>query len=149
VVPSRNFWICPMQTWNGLFNNGKIQSSPYLTQVFFNGEFRYLMKNEGLQTVQRSFWEKKVKLAITRAFVLLCHKSIVEFEKNLLLSLISSRIWVVGMFSYLAKLKKLPWFHNGKIRIKHWNIGPTLPLETFACVLLIQFQFARGLFLSL
>jgi hypothetical protein len=56
-----------------------------------------LMKNKGLQTVQRSFFRKKakicristknkVKLAIITALVLLCHKCIVEFEKNLLLS---------------------------------------------------------------
>jgi len=108
--------------------------------------FRHLMKNEGLQTVQRSFFEKKrkfttfrrkkkVELAITRALVLLCHKCIVEFEKTLLLSGISSRIWVVAMFSYLGKTEKLPWFHNGKIRIKHWNILPALPLESFDWVL--------------
>jgi hypothetical protein len=88
--------------------------------------FRHLMKNEGLQTVQRSFFEKKrkfatfrrkkkVKLAIIRALVPLCHKCIVEFEKNLLLSLISSRIWVVAMFRYLAKLKKYPDFTMGKL----------------------------------
>jgi len=39
----------------------------------------------------------------------------VEFEKNLLLSLISSQIWVVAMFSYLAKLKKYPDFTMGKL----------------------------------
>jgi hypothetical protein len=37
--------------------------------------------------------------AIIRALVVLCNKCIVEFEKNLLLSLISSQIWVVAMFS--------------------------------------------------
>jgi hypothetical protein len=59
--------------------------------------------------------KKKVKLAIIRALVLLCHKCIVEFEKNLLLSMISSQIWVVAMFSYLAKLKEYPDFTMGKL----------------------------------
>jgi len=85
-----------------------------------------------------------VKLAITRALVLLCHKCIVEFEKTLLLSRISSRIWVVAMFSYLGKTEKIPWFPDGKTRIKHWHILPTLPLESFDWVLFIQLQFARG-----
>jgi len=59
--------------------------------------------------------KKKVKLAIIRALVRLCHKCIVEFEKNLLLSLISSQILVVTMFSYLAKLKKYPDVTMGKL----------------------------------
>jgi hypothetical protein len=29
-------------------------------------------------------------------------------------------------------------FHNGKIRIKLWNIGPTIPLQNFPYFLLIQ-----------
>jgi hypothetical protein len=59
--------------------------------------------------------KRKVKLTIIRALVLLCHKCILEFEKSLLLSLISSQIWVVAMFRYLAKLKKYPDFTMGKL----------------------------------
>jgi hypothetical protein len=29
-------------------------------------------------------------------------------------------------------------FYYGKIKIKHWNIGPTIPFETFLYVFLIQ-----------
>jgi hypothetical protein len=49
-----------------------------------------------------------------------------------------------------ANMKWLVWqqentvFHNEKIRIKHWNIGPTIHLKSFPCVLLIQLQFVRG-----
>jgi hypothetical protein len=88
--------------------------------------FRHVMKNEALQTVQRSFFQKqlkfatfrrkkKVERAITRALVLLCHKCIVEFEKTLLLSRISSRIWVVAMSATWAKVKKYPDFPMGKL----------------------------------
>jgi hypothetical protein len=59
--------------------------------------------------------KKEVKPAIIRALVLLCHKCMVEFEKNLLLSLITSQIWVVAMFTYLAKLKKYPDFTMGNL----------------------------------
>jgi hypothetical protein len=34
---------------------GKYEAPPISHRFFFNGEFRHLMKNEGLQTVQRSF----------------------------------------------------------------------------------------------
>jgi hypothetical protein len=68
----------------------------------------------------------------------------VEFEKNLLLSLISTQIWLVPHVQVPCKAKKIPWFHNGKIIIKRSNISPALPLESFAWVLLIQLQFVRG-----
>jgi hypothetical protein len=32
----------------------------------------------------------------------------------------------------------IPPFHNGKIRIKHWNIGPMISVDSFPYVLLIQ-----------
>jgi hypothetical protein len=65
VWPSRETWISLVETWNGLFDNGKIQWPP----------------------------------------------------------------------SYVT---------NGKIRIKYWNIGPTIPLEIFPYVSIIQLQYVRG-----
>jgi hypothetical protein len=39
---------------------------------------------------------------------------------------------------------KFSLFNNGKIKVKHWNIGLTIPLEKFSNVLLIQLQFGRS-----
>ncbi len=50
-----------------------------------------------------------------------------------------------GLFDN-GKIQWSPYFHNGKIRTKHGNIGPTIPLESFPCerlVLIVMLSLRR------
>ncbi len=106
---------------------GKYKDTPISHRFFLlMANFRHLMKNEGLQTVQRSFFEKKRKFttfrrkkkvepAITRALVLLCHKCIVELKKPYFcLGSLAEFGWS-PCSATLAKLKKYPDFTMGKL----------------------------------
>jgi hypothetical protein len=60
-----------------------------------------------------------------------------------------TRIFPMQTWNFLFDNGKIQWFllfHNVKIRIKHWNIGPTIPLEIFPYVFFIQPWFIRGFY---